>query len=59
MCSSDLPSQTKRIDGVIAAVMALSQLVLLPPKRRVRSGMKLYVPGQDRFVPVTPEPAHA
>lgn len=32
------PSATKRIDGVIAAVIMLSQLVCLPAKRRARSG---------------------
>jgi phage terminase large subunit-like protein len=31
------PSQTKRIDGVIAAVIALNQLVGLPAKRRTSS----------------------
>ena len=33
------PSATKRIDGVIAAVIALSQLVLLPARRRRRMPM--------------------
>ena len=32
------PSPTKRIDGVIAAVIMLSQLVLLPPRRKKKAG---------------------
>lgn len=39
------PSATKRIDGVIAAVIALSQLVLLPARRRMRRGAaKVWTP---------------
>ena len=30
------PTHAKRIDGVIAAVIMLSQLVLLPPRKRTR-----------------------
>jgi len=38
------PSPTKRIDGVIAAVIALNQLVLLPAKRRRRGIAKVFTP---------------
>ena len=44
------PSQTKRIDGVIAAVIALSQLMLLPARPRKRGRAKLWTP--DGFKPV-------
>ena len=51
------PSGIKRIDGIIAALIALSQLVLLPAKvRRKPRGALLYVPGQDHFVPAFPPP---
>ena len=49
------PSQTKRIDGVIAAVIALSQLVLLPARPRLRGRPKVWTP--DGFTPVITEPA--
>jgi phage terminase large subunit-like protein len=40
------PSATKRIDGVIAAVIMLSQLVLLPARRKTkRRGAVVYTPG--------------
>jgi len=49
------PSATKRIDGVIAAVIMLSQLVLLPARRKTkRRGALVYVPGQDKFMPALP-----
>ena len=44
------PSATKRIDGVIAAVIALSQLVLLPGRPRKRGRPKVWTP--DGFKPV-------
>jgi phage terminase large subunit-like protein len=47
------PSQTKRIDGLIAAVIALSQLVLLPARRRTKhKGARVYTP--SGFVPAIP-----
>ena len=44
------PSVTKRIDGVIAAVMALSQWVVLPATPRRRGVPTLWTP--DGFVPL-------
>lgn len=38
------PSATKRIDGVIAAVIALSQLVLLPAKQKKRRAALVWTP---------------
>lgn len=47
------PSQTKRIDGLIAAVIALSQLVLLPARRKPkRRGAMIYT--SSGFVPALP-----
>lgn len=47
------PSQTKRIDGLIAAVIALSQLVLLPAKRRTKHrAAKVWTPAG--WVPALP-----
>lgn len=52
------PSQTKRIDGVIAAVIALNQLVSLPARRRTtRSTAKVFTPGG--WVPATDGGAYA
>lgn len=48
------PSATKRIDGVIAAVIALNQLVLLPAKRRKPGRPMLYTPGG--FIPMNATP---
>lgn len=39
------PSQKKPIDGLVAAVIALSQLVLLPAKPRKSRGAKVWTPG--------------
>lgn len=46
------PSHTKRIDGLIAAVIALSQLVLLPAKKQKRRGARVYT--ADGFVSAVP-----
>lgn len=47
------PSPTKRIDGVIAAVIMLSQLVLLPARRKTRRrGALVYT--SAGFVPALP-----
>lgn len=47
------PSATKRIDGVIAAVIMLSQLVLLPARRRTKhKGARVYT--RSGFVPAVP-----
>jgi phage terminase large subunit-like protein len=51
------PSPTKRIDGVIASVIALNQLVLLPKRRTRPRKPMIWTPGG--FVPAdgsTPEP---
>ncbi len=47
------PSATKRIDGLIAAVIALNQLVLLPPKQKTKSrGARVWTPdGWKSLVP--------
>ncbi len=51
------PSATKRIDGVIAAVIALSQLVLLPSKRKGPRGRALlFTP--EGFKLAQSEPVH-
>jgi len=51
------PSATKRIDGVIAAVIALSQLVLIPAQKKTRGRALLFTP--EGFKPVLPEtPLH-
>ena len=42
------PSATKRIDGLIASVIALNQLVLLPAKRRKRGVAKVFTPSGFR-----------
>lgn len=54
------PSATKRIDGVIAAVIMLSQLVLLPAKRtKKRRGALVYTPsGFKPLVPASSGDAH-
>lgn len=50
------PSPTKRIDGVIASVIMLSQLVLLPARRKVkRKGALVYT--SSGFVPALPPTA--
>jgi phage terminase large subunit-like protein len=46
------PSLTKRVDGLIAAVIALNQLVLLPAQRRKRKGALVYT--KTGFVPARP-----
>ena len=53
------PSQTKRIDGLIAAVIALNQLVALPAQRKKRRGALVYT--RDGFRPAgsTVESVHA
>lgn len=49
-------SKTKRIDGVIAAVIMLSQLVLLPARKKVkRKGALVYT--RSGFVPAAPPAA--
>jgi phage terminase large subunit-like protein len=42
------PSRSKRIDGLIAAVIALSQLVLLPATRRRRGRASVWTPSGFR-----------
>jgi len=50
------PSPTKRIDGVIAAVIALHQLVLLPAKvHRKRVSAKVWTP--TGFIEALPQEA--
>lgn len=48
------PSRAKRIDGVIAAVIMLHELVLLPERPYRKRGALVYRPGVDHFVPVGP-----
>lgn len=49
------PSQTKRIDGVIAAVIALNQLVQLPARRRpTRERGRAFVWTPERFLEIHP-----
>jgi phage terminase large subunit-like protein len=50
-CWLEKASPTKRIDGVIAAVIALNQLIALPAQRKKRRGALVYTPGG--FRPVT------
>ena len=51
----DKPSAVKRIDGLIAAVMCLSQLMVMPiTKPRRRGVAKIWQPGVG-FVPAVPE----
>jgi phage terminase large subunit-like protein len=49
----------KRIDGVVAAIMAISRLMLIPPERRTRrrTVAKMWTP--NGFVPVLEEGARA
>lgn len=52
------PSATKRIDGVIASVIALSQLVLIPATKKRRGRALLFT--SEGFKPAIPEtPLHA
>ncbi len=46
------PSQRKPIDGLIAAVIALHELVLLPARRASKKGAKRWTPGG--WVPAVP-----
>ena len=48
---------TKRIDGIVASIMAISRLMLMPPERKRKPrGALLFVPGQDHFEPAFPPP---
>jgi phage terminase large subunit-like protein len=47
------PSATKRIDGVIAGLIALNQLMLLPPVRRRRAKPRKWTP--QGFVDAVPD----
>ena len=54
------PSPTKRIDGAVAAVMALSQLVLLPARRRKKAkGARIWTPNGFKPAVEPPEGTHA
>jgi phage terminase large subunit-like protein len=49
------PSATKRIDGAVAAIIALSRLIVMPEKRPVkRRGARLWTP--HGFVSLVSEP---
>ena len=46
----------KRIDGIVAAIIAISRLMLLPPEKQKskRRGALFFVPGEDHFIPALP-----
>lgn len=54
------PSPTKRIDGVIAAVIMLSQLVLMPARVKKKSrGLKVFTASGWKDLAPAPEGSHA